>query len=62
MGPLSGWGPGQNAPVAPPVGGPDYNAQLLIDMSFKHDVSFNIYITLTPQIKRNHRVIVHILP
>ena len=25
MGPLAEWGPGQIAPVAPPLGGPDYN-------------------------------------
>ena len=24
MGPLADWGPGQIAPVAPPLGGPDY--------------------------------------
>ena len=31
QGPLSGWGPGRNAPVAPPpVGGPDYTFFLLL--------------------------------
>ena len=44
LGPLSGWGPGQNAPVAPPpVGGPD---TFLIGVSIQYSIHIsNLYYT-----------------